>query len=424
MRIPVISLLVLLLAVAAFAGTETTVENNLEITSTTNCWPPHATTATVNYNPVANPDSGVFVVLLHPDTAGTTRMYALISTDYGATWGYTEVIGPGSPSGWHVFDVLPETTMIWGHDFGDSAIVTGVISGAVVDSSAVNFDRIDAANRGGVFKVGGRFCIEYNVDAAAGSGSDSSIVVIADSDGWPPSGWHLGPVLNASKMGYGKRMQVNLGDGFAAFHRRGGDNDFWIIDTTSGHQEILTTNFGLFPGGAAGELGSNDIIMLDDSIGVFVSQPSISAGEDSLIVRRFWITDYAGTPGVSFGSYAKIVDEADITDGTYTYPQLQWRVGTDIIDLFFMRDSIVYVSVSEDRGATWGSAVQFYEPTAPRYRLQAFDWLYPNADGAYLRTTYYTGSNAADDVLYQVQDTIAAGAAPVATFTVPVVMPE
>ncbi|MFA5054287.1 MAG: hypothetical protein WC565_09525 [Parcubacteria group bacterium] len=411
-----------LLPCMGFAVSDVVVEDQLEVTSSTNGWE-------IFRNPVSNQSAGKFALVCRVTSDGATaRMTVFTTTDYGANWSSASLpmstLGGISPSGWYYNDINTDTFVVTFFDTFDSLMTTAIIGGTIGDSIGAAFDRIDGANRGGVFKVGGRFCIEYNVDAAAGTGSDSSMVIIADSDGWPPSGWHLGPVINGTKTGFGKRLQCHLGDGFLVFHRLGTDNDFWMVDSTDGFQEIVTSSFlPVYAASTGPVLGSYDIIMTDDSVGFVIVQASLTAGADSVIVANFTITDYAGTAGVTLGSWTKLATEAQIRDGAYTFPALSWLYGTDTGYAYWLQwadtssaDSMdVMISTTTDRGATWsaGTVWRAADVSDPRFRLQAPDWLYLKGSDV-VRAVFASGSNTADDTLHMITDTLVASSPPAA----------
>lgn len=257
---------------------------------------------------------------------------------------------------WADFNTAVDIALFAAGTFVDTLNVLGQL-GAAVDASQIDGDKF------GILKdAAGRYVVLWPVDADV-AGNDSNLV-FRSAQAWKPSSWtfKIASAINL-KIGNGVFKPWRGTNAFFAHDGSpsGAQTVYWV-DTTQITQMAGPFTFGTFSSGGTWEAYKTfDFIQTSDSFGIVSFQFDDEAGNDSVVVHRFKVSDIAGTPSIVHLDTQVMLTAAANTDTWIADQAFSWLEGTDTV-LYWLAvpngdNKDLTVRVSGDLGATWGTPV-------------------------------------------------------------------
>lgn len=407
MQIPVISLLVLLLAVPVFAGDTSTVT----IPGGT-LWEPLGTEARWEKSFEVN-RNGVMMLVGAYDDFETTLVAK--SVDRGATWKLDSLdLWTGDVSSLGLYVKL-NYFYILAADYGTGEVTVSGYN----DSTLIAHDTVLA---GGVLNNQARQALHVpdtgaTITVAIGEDGTPDSTFTYKSDGGFPGTWSYVSDGGDNSMGAGPRVMF---DPFTIYYKQAAVGNVWGVFDSS----AIDINIG----GAIFEydgVAGNTAIPIVDSHGVWIEQKDATAGDDSIMIRPFWVSREGGG-SVNFTDTTTIDDGTNLTDGNDASPVITYLRETDTLFAYWLRNSgtdyAIYKSISADTGHTWSAPALWRAAEADIYRMYAPSSIgYVNDSLVEVVAWFTTASGAGSAKIFRDITVVSAAAA---AFPLPVVMPE
>jgi hypothetical protein len=371
----------LLLAVTAFAGDTSTVTiaaDDWENLGTESRW---ERKFDVNYN-------GHMMLVEAHDDFDTVRVAKSVTR--GASWKLdtldlwaANVSAVGLYRKYNHFYILAA-------DYGAGEVTLS----AYRDSTLIGHDTVLAA--GAVNNQGRQalFIPDTSITAVVAVGHDGTpdSTWTMKSDGQFPGTWSNAVDGGDNAMGAGPRVMFDL---FTIYYKQAAVGDVWGVFDSSAID--VNIGGGLFEyDGVAG----NVAIPIVDSHGVWIEQKDAATGDDSIMIRPFWVSR-AGGGSVNFTDTTTIDDGTNLTDGQDASPCITHLRGTDTLFAYWLRNSgtdfAVYKSISADTGHTWSAPALWRQAEAAMYRMWAPSSIGYVNDSLVECVTWFTTSTGAGD---------------------------